>query len=119
MRGRFGRVRKRSSEILVCEGLLASTTWGMRRAWDENVGPSTNEDHTGTLPIANSDARPVVPSSIPSAPPKKPTVPTSDALQELAAKQERPQRMIAEQKTLSFELVQLLQRRRLRKLGRT
>ena len=62
------------------------------------------EDHTATQPAVNGDAGPVASSSTASAPPKKPTTSSSNALQELAAKQERLQQMIAEQKALMSRL---------------
>ena len=64
----------------------------------------SNEDHTTTQPPANGDAGPVASSSTTSAPPKKPTKPTANALQELTAKQERLQQMIGEQKALMSQL---------------
>ena len=63
-----------------------------------------NEDHTATHPTANGDAGPVASSSTVPVPPKKPTKSTSNALQELTAKQERLQQMIAEQKALMSQL---------------
>jgi len=63
-----------------------------------------SEEHTATQPAANGDAGPVASTSAVSAPPKKPAKATSNALQELNAKQERLQQMIAEQKALMSQL---------------
>ena len=62
------------------------------------------DDHAAARPVVSGDAGPVASSSVTSAPPKKPPAPTSSALQELAAKQERLQQMIAEQKALMSQL---------------
>ena len=64
----------------------------------------SNEDPPTTQPAAKGDPGPVASSSSASAPRKGPTRPTSSAVQELAAKQERLQQMIAEQKTLMSQL---------------
>ena len=64
----------------------------------------SNEDHTTTQPAPNNNIGPVASSSTVSAPLKKPIKPTSNALQELSAKQERLQQMIAEQKALMSQL---------------
>lgn len=64
----------------------------------------SSEDQTTPQPAANRDTGPVASSSTTSAPPKKPTKPTANALQELTAKQERLQQMIAEQKALMSQL---------------
>jgi RNA-binding protein 26 len=63
-----------------------------------------SEDQTTPQPAASRDTGPVALSSTTSAPPKKPTKPTANALQELTAKQERLQQMIAEQKALMSQL---------------
>ena len=63
-----------------------------------------SEDNTATQPAANGDARPVASSSTVPVPPKKTAKPTSNALQELTAKQERLQQMITEQKALMSQL---------------
>ena len=63
-----------------------------------------NEDQAATRPVVNGDTGPVASTSITSAPPKKSTASTSNALQELAAKQERLQQMITEQKALMSRL---------------
>jgi RNA-binding protein 26 len=62
------------------------------------------EEHTADQPAANGDAGPVASSSSVSALPKKPVKAASNALQELTAKQERLQQMIAEQKALMSRL---------------
>ena len=62
------------------------------------------EEQTAPQPAANGDAGPVASTSSFSAPPKKPTKGTSNALQDLNAKQERLQQMIAEQKALMSQL---------------
>ena len=64
----------------------------------------SNEDHTAAQPAADGDTEPVASSSTIPAPPKKPIKQTSNALQELTAKQERLQQMIAEQKALMSQL---------------
>lgn len=61
-----------------------------------------NEDRPTTQPATNGEARPVASSSTASVPRKQPT--TSTSKQELAAKQERLQQMIAEQKALMSQL---------------
>jgi len=63
----------------------------------------SNEDAT-VQPATNGDAGPVASSSTAPPLPKKPTTSTSGAVQELAAKQERLQQMIAEQKALMSQL---------------
>ena len=63
-----------------------------------------SEDQPTPQPAANRDAGPVALSSTTPAPPKKPARPITNALQELTAKQERLQQMIAEQKALMSQL---------------
>lgn len=64
-----------------------------------------SEEHATTAqPVANGDAGPVASTSSVPAPPKKPAKATSSALQDLNAKQERLQQMIAEQKALMSQL---------------
>ena len=65
-----------------------------------------SEDHAAAQPAADGDTGPVASSSTSTtpAPPKRPVKPASNALQELTAKQERLQQMIAEQKALMSQL---------------
>lgn len=63
-----------------------------------------SEEHAPIQPAANGDTGPVASTSVVAAPPKKPTKATSSALQDLNAKQERLQQMIAEQKALMSQL---------------
>ena len=62
------------------------------------------EEQTAIQPVANGDTGPGPSSSSVPAPPKKPAKATSNALQEITAKQERLQQMIAEQKSLMSQL---------------
>ena len=64
----------------------------------------SNEDHVASQPAIPDNSGPVASSSTAPAPPKKPTTLPSSAVQELAAKQERLQQMIAEQKALMSQL---------------
>ena len=64
----------------------------------------SNGEHTATQPTADGDAGPVASTLSVSAPQKKPAKAASNTLQELNAKQERLQQMIAEQKALMSQL---------------